>query len=86
MNKLAVFDCDGTLVDSGGNVFTALADSFAEHGVEVPSPEVSRKVIGLSLVEAIAVLTPAETYERHVILAESYKRHFQRARAEGKVE
>lgn len=86
MNKLAIFDCDGTLVDSGSNIFNALSAAFTEHGVVVPSPEVSRKVIGLSLVEAIAQLTPQEEYERHVLLAESYKLHFQRARAEGRVE
>jgi phosphoglycolate phosphatase len=86
MNKLAVFDCDGTLVDSGATIFAALSDAFMEHDVEVPSPEISRKVIGLSLVEAIATLTPGEEYDRHVTLAESYKRHFQRARAEGRVE
>ncbi|GAA4746565.1 HAD family hydrolase [Sphingomonas daechungensis] len=86
MNKLAVFDCDGTLVDSGANIFTALSGAFGEHGIAVPSPEVSRKVIGLSLVEAIATLLPEEERDRHVLLAESYKRHFQRARAEGRVE
>jgi phosphoglycolate phosphatase len=86
VNKLAIFDCDGTLVDSGANIFNALSDAFVEHGVAVPPPEVSRKVIGLSLVEAIATLTPAETRERHVMLAESYKLHFQRARAEGRIE
>jgi len=86
MNKLAIFDCDGTLVDSGANIFSALSAAFVEHGVDVPSPEVSRKVIGLSLVEAIAKLTPHEAYERHVALAESYKLHFQRARAEGRVD
>ena len=86
MNRLAIFDCDGTLVDSGANIFDALSAAFAEHGVAVPSPEVSRKVIGLNLVEAIAQLTPQEEYERHVLLAESYKLHFQRARAEGRVE
>ena len=86
MNRLAIFDCDGTLVDGGANIFDALSAAFTEHGVTVPSPEVSRKVIGLSLVEAIAQLTPQEEYERHVLLAESYKLHFQRARAEGRVE
>jgi phosphoglycolate phosphatase len=86
MTKLAVFDCDGTLVDSGGNIFTALANAFDEHGFDVPPPEVSRRVIGLSLVEAIATLVPDEGRDRHVILAESYKQHFQRARAEGKIE
>lgn len=86
MNKLAVFDCDGTLVDSGGNIFAALSSAFGEHGLAAPSQEVSRKVIGLSLVEAIATLLPDEERGRHVLLAESYKLHFQRARAEGKVE
>lgn len=86
MNRLAIFDCDGTLVDSGGNIFSALTDAFAEHGIEVPPQEVSRRVIGLSLVEAMAMLMPHESYDRHVVLAESYKRHFQRARTEGRVE
>lgn len=86
MNRLAIFDCDGTLVDSGGNIFAALSDAFTEHGVQVPSLEVVRKIIGLSLVEAIASLTPGEDRVTHVELAESYKLHFQRARAEGRVE
>ena len=86
MNRLVVFDCDGTLVDSCGNIFAALSGAFSDHGFIVPPPEVSRRVIGLSLVEAIATLIPDEGRDRHVLLAESYKRHFQRARAEGKVE
>jgi phosphoglycolate phosphatase len=85
MNRLAIFDCDGTLVDSGSNIFAALSDTFTEHGIKVPHQEVSRKVIGLNLVEAMATLAPGEDGDRHVILAETYKRHFQRARAEGRV-
>ena len=54
MNRLAVFDCDGTLVDSGAPIYAALSQNFAKNGFEVPSAEVSRKVIGLSLVEAMA--------------------------------
>ena len=86
MNRLAIFDCDGTLVDSGANIHAALADALHEHGFEVPPPEVSRKVIGLSLVEAMAALLPHVDQEQHLVLAESYKRHFQRARFEGRVE
>ena len=86
MNRLAIFDCDGTLVDSGGNIHAALADSFAEFGIAVPTIQATRKIIGLSLVEAIATLTPGENRSTHVELAESYKLHFQRARAEGRVE
>jgi len=86
MNRLAVFDCDGTLVDSGGNIYAALSGAFSDHGFNVPPPELSRRVIGLSLVEAIATLVPNEGRDSHILLAESYKRHFQRARAEGKIE
>jgi phosphoglycolate phosphatase len=86
MNRLAVFDCDGTLVDSCGNIFSALSGAFSDHGLSVPPPDVTRRVIGLSLVEAIATLVPNEDRDSHVLLAESYKRHFQRARAEGRVE
>ena len=86
MNRLAIFDCDGTLVDSGANIHSALSEAFHEHGFEVPPPEVSRKVIGLSLVEAMAALLPDAEPAEHLVLAESYKRHFQRARFEGRVE
>ena len=84
--RLAIFDCDGTLVDSGGNIHAALADSFADFGIAVPTLEATRKIIGLSLVEAIAALTPDVDRQAHVEIAESYKLHFQRARAEGRVE
>jgi phosphoglycolate phosphatase len=85
-SRLAIFDCDGTLVDSGNNIFAALSDAFTQHGVEVPALQEVRQIIGLSLVEAIAKLTPDEDRSTHVELAESYKLHFQRARAEGRVE
>jgi phosphoglycolate phosphatase len=39
VNRLAIFDCDGTLVDSGANIHSALSDAFHEHGLEVPPPE-----------------------------------------------
>lgn len=86
MNRLAIFDCDGTLVDSGATIHAALKESFAENGFDVPSPEVSRKVIGLSLVEAMAALLPELTTEQHIQLAEDYKRAFMRLRAAGMVE
>jgi len=86
MNRLAIFDCDGTLVDSGANIHAALADTFIEHGFEVPPLHVSRRVIGLSLVEAMAALLPEAELAQHLELAESYKKHFQRARFEGRVD
>lgn len=86
MNRLAIFDCDGTLVDSGGIIVSTVAEAFSLHGVVVPPPEVCRAVIGLSLVEAIAKLAPAAPPDEHMRLTETYKSCFFRARQEGRVE
>jgi phosphoglycolate phosphatase len=86
MNRLAVFDCDGTLVDSGATIYRALSATFAENGLELPSIDVSRKVIGLSLAEAMAALLPDAPAEQHLALSEDYKRQFWKLRAAGEVE
>jgi phosphoglycolate phosphatase len=86
MNRLAIFDCDGTLVDSGATIHAALAASFEQNGLEVPSVEACRRIIGLSLNEAMAVLLPAFSVEQHAALSEDYKRAFWELRAAGKVE
>lgn len=86
MNRLAVFDCDGTLVDSGATIYAALTKSFEQNGIEVPPPNAARKVIGLSLVEVMRVLVPDAPNERHRDLAEDYKRAFMGLRAAGQVD
>jgi phosphoglycolate phosphatase len=85
-NRLAIFDCDGTLVDSGATIYRALAAAFELHGLELPPPEVSRKVIGLSLTEAMAALLPDARADQHVALADDYKRAFWELRAAGQVQ
>jgi phosphoglycolate phosphatase len=74
------------LVDSGATIFRALSAAFAQHGLELPPPEVSRRVIGLSLTEAMAALLPQAPAEQHLALAEDYKRAFWELRAAGEVE
>jgi phosphoglycolate phosphatase len=86
VKRLAIFDCDGTLVDSGATIYAALAETFRRNDIELPSPEVSRRVIGLSLIEAMAELLPDAGPEQHLRLAEDYKRAFWRLRADGKVD
>ena len=86
MTRLAVFDCDGTLVDSGATITAALRITFEQNGLAVPPPCLSRKVIGLSLVESMAALMPDLPVERHIELAEDYKLAFQKLRAAGAVE
>ena len=86
MTKLAIFDCDGTLVDSGATIYRALAETFAAHKLELPPPAECRRVIGLSLTEAMAALVPEAGPNDHLELAESYKGCFFRARQRGEVE
>jgi phosphoglycolate phosphatase len=86
MNRLAVFDCDGTLVDSGWTIYRALQLAFEQNELELPPPEVSRRIIGLSLIEAMTALLPDASPEQHADLAEDYKRAFMHLRASGKVE
>lgn len=86
MTRLAIFDCDGTLVDSGATIHRALAEAFALHGFDLPPDRECRRIIGLSLVEAMATLLPDGDSNDHRELAETYKRCFFDARAQGRVE
>jgi phosphoglycolate phosphatase len=86
MNRLAIFDCDGTLVDSGATIYAALSETFRQLGLDVPPARTARKVIGLSLVEAMAALMPDAAPSEHVEMAEQYKRNFMGLRAAGEVE
>jgi phosphoglycolate phosphatase len=86
VNRLAIFDCDGTLVDSGATIYAALKTSMEACGYSVPPPSVSRRVIGLSLIEAMAALLPEASHQEHVALSETYKRAFMALRQAGEVE
>jgi phosphoglycolate phosphatase len=86
MTRLAIFDCDGTLVDSGATIHRALAEALESHGIAIPPARECRKVIGLSLIQAMAALLPDADHRDHHELAETYKRCFQRARQEGRIE
>ena len=83
MNRLAIFDCDGTLVDSGATIRAALEQAFAAHGLDCPPVEVTRRVIGLSLMESMAALAPDGD---HAALTQSYKDAFFAMRGAGRVE
>ncbi|MEO6580132.1 MAG: HAD-IA family hydrolase [Sphingomicrobium sp.] len=83
MNRLAIFDCDGTLVDSGGSIHRALRTTFDKHGIDCPPRAVTRRVIGLSLDEAFAELAPDSD---HAALSSSYRDAFIAMRGAGMVE
>ena len=82
MVKLAVFDCDGTLIDSQVNILRAMGASFARAGLAAPADHAVRRVVGLSLVESMQVLLPEADPALYVRLAQDYKGAFQRLRAD----
>jgi phosphoglycolate phosphatase len=84
--KLAIFDCDGTLVDSGHTIHAALSDTFAHHGRPVPPQGEAKRVVGLSLHEAMAALAPEAEQAEHAALANTYRDVFVGMRARGCVE
>jgi phosphoglycolate phosphatase len=86
VNRLAIFDCDGTLVDSGATIYAALKASMEQNGHEVPPVSVSRRVIGLSLTESMAALLPQASAEQQRQLAEDYRRAFMGLRTAGQVD
>lgn len=56
--KLCAFDLDGTLIDSQFHIVAAMTKAFELEGLAVPPPAAVRKVIGLSLDDAIRTLSP----------------------------
>jgi phosphoglycolate phosphatase len=82
-NRLALFDCDGTLVDSQANICLSMEEAFVLGGLTAPTRPAIRRIIGLSVVEAIAALSPELDDSRHRALAEDYKSAFFRLRASG---
>lgn len=81
--KLAVFDCDGTLVDSQANIVRAMTESFARVGLTAPDPHRIRQIVGLSLFEAMASLAPEPDAALHARLTDAYRDVYHRLRAEG---
>ena len=86
MNRLAIFDCDGTLVDSQANICLAMEDCFVRAGLEAPCRDRTRRIVGLSLVEAMQAMLPDAEPELHSALAEDYKLAFHRLRGRGLVD
>lgn len=82
MTRLAVFDCDGTLVDSQANICRAMEACFVEHRLDPPARDAIRRIVGLSLVPAIATLLPDADAGQHSEMAESYKRAFHAMRSD----
>lgn len=81
--KLAIFDVDGTLVDSGAMIAASLTSAFWAEGLAVPERDRMMSIVGLSLLDAVKALAPTEEHNTHERLAAAYKEAFWENRAKG---
>jgi phosphoglycolate phosphatase len=84
--KLAVFDCDGTLVDGQAAVCDAMETAFAEAGLPRPSRNDIRRIVGLSLPQAVRALAPDADPARQADAVAAYKTAFRATREQGRLE
>ena len=85
MTRLAVFDCDGTLVDGQAAVCDAMEAAFAQCGQPAPDRHQVRRIVGLSLPQAICQLAPDAKGTMIAELDRTYRDVFRAARAAGQV-
>ncbi len=81
--RLVLFDCDGTLVDSQHVIVAAMGAAFEAHDLASPPTREIRRVVGLSLPQAMAMLLPAADQAEYDRLTERYKEAFVAQRAAG---
>lgn len=80
--RLAVFDVDGTLIDSQDHIVAAMADAFGALGHVPPSRQAVLSIIGLSLPVAVGRLAPQLPGEDRAGIVDAYRQGFGRLRAE----
>lgn len=83
MIRLAVFDCDGTLVDSARTICAAMRMAFEGEGMVWPGKAATRRIVGLSLPQVFARLAPQADAGLRGRLAERFKAAFHTLRANG---
>lgn len=71
--RLAIFDVDGTLVDSQADIIGSMEAAFNAEGSQVPSRKDILGIVGLSLPQAMAVLAPDQPAHIQARMVEAYK-------------
>ena len=83
--KLAVFDCDGTLVDGQASICEAMEAAFAAAGLPAPERHNVRRIVGLSLPQAMAMLLPEAEQAQRDLAAAEYRAAYRAAREAGRL-
>jgi phosphoglycolate phosphatase len=74
--ELIVFDWDGTLMDSAGMIVDSVQAAARDLGLEPPTQERARHIIGLGLGDALRHALPDLTEERYEDLVERFRHHY----------
>ena len=74
--KLVVWDVDGTLVDSRHSIFAAATAAYAKQGLPTPTYDQVRQIVGMTLVDGIAAISPEMPRERIEAIAQGYREAF----------
>ncbi len=82
--KLALFDVDGTLVDSRAMITASLTAALSGEGLTVPPQKKLLSIVGLSLADAMRALVPESDDAQVQRLAAAYREAFWQYRASGK--
>ena len=83
MTRLAVFDCDGTLVDGQAEVCDAMDRAFAAAALAPPDRNATRRMVGLSLPVAVRKLAPEISDRQAGDVVDAYKSAFRSRRLDG---
>jgi phosphoglycolate phosphatase len=81
--KLAIFDVDGTLVDSRAMITASMQQAFEGLGLVPPARERTLSIVGLSLIDAMRTLAPDAEEAAHERLTAAYKQAFWENRSAG---
>lgn len=84
--RLAVFDCDGTLVDSQHSIVQAMFSALDAHGFKIPDAHLVTRMVGLPLEVAISRIVPGADMALCAQLSNTYKESFFKMRQNGEVD
>ncbi|MDF2177647.1 HAD-IA family hydrolase [Aliiglaciecola sp. CAU 1673] len=76
MHKLVIFDWDGTLMDSGARIVSAMQTSARRAGLPVPSEAAVKDIIGISLQPAMVRLFGALSETQAALLLDCYREEY----------
>lgn len=74
--RLFLFDVDGTLVDSQNAIVAAMSGAYRRIGVSPPSRRATLSIVGLSLNEAVARLSPELGAADQAAVVEGYRQTY----------